>query len=223
MTLRYPTRQGAAVRAAATLAVLAALCWPSAARAEYDWFAVAHGNTVTAHRTLVDGSRIDDMFGASLSTVEPGNTIFFDAPEGTVHWVEFRTAALLTLEKVYVAGSGDTEGLIGNHDFRQFRLYAKVNAGDGWGSAVLTVDHPEDRGGLFAATRVLATPVEGRFFRAEFDHWPHVGYDPRWWTGSPRILELQGYGVALLEPAGLQAAGFAGLGLVSLLLRRRRA
>ncbi len=156
------------------------------------------------------GSNIDNMFGASEGTLEPSagsyRTVFYDHPfgPGINWWVEWKTPAAVdlgrfTLEMAHdpYNSAYDTAYWGSNGYLRavsDFYLYAKVNAADEWGDPVFKLEDISYPYSQTAPTNVLnlnnvfASPVKGEYFRAEFIQGST--------TFSPRIIELNGYGVA---------------------------
>jgi hypothetical protein len=82
--------------------------------------------TVLTHTGVVPQSDIRDMFGGAFAAVEAGNTVFRDfEPTGTLHSVEWQTAATVTLRSFILNAAHDGPPRDANaRGFSEFRLYA---------------------------------------------------------------------------------------------------
>lgn len=154
-------------------------------------------------------------------------TMFRDSqPQGTTHWVEWHTAAAVTIESINLVGCHDGAPYnINQRGFSAFRLFYKVNSGDPW---TLLHNLPDtdtdgnlryDGGPSYPAANILeycaAVPsTTAQYWRAEFDQ-----YGPPSSASGPRVNELDGYDYIIPEPATMCLVG---AGLVLLLTRRRK-
>ena len=91
-----------------------------------DLWDVSQGTVVVADSGIRDGFLADGMFGAGPVLEEYGNTIFADGqPAGSVHFIEWRTPAPVTLQAFRLFASGDGPYYGNERDFAQFVLKAK--------------------------------------------------------------------------------------------------
>lgn len=160
-----------------------------------DMFDVSQGATITAHSAYYPGVSGTDMFGASAGSVEPTSTIFADGKtNGYTHYVEFTTAAPISLEEVRLFAAGDGATYYYEREFSAFRLKAKSPGSSTYD--VTIINYTPTHGYTFVdpttylvVDSVLSPPVVAKQFRAEFDNYvAGRGYD------GPRIMELDGIG-----------------------------
>lgn len=162
-----------------------------------DLWDTARGAEVLDHSPFDDthhGYDARDAFGGDFHDFPAalGAVIFADfMPAGTAHWIEWRPAAAMDLERFTVSVSADHNG----EDLRAtsgFRLFGRDEPGAPWmllfeatrtREAVLA--HPE-----WMVDHEFRTPRRGVMeFRAEF-----VQASGRTDYGGPRVWELDGFG-----------------------------
>lgn len=152
-----------------------------------DLFDVSRGATATSD-SGVDLSIIESMFGATGIGPEPTAVFFDDAPAGTVHFVEWSTAAPVTLAGFNLHAIGDVPGSPEKRTFEHFRLQAKV--GDAFETiydADVTVPYVflDGQSSLVVSSSVATTTAQE--FRAELtQHLEGVFF-------GPRVVELDGF------------------------------
>jgi hypothetical protein len=190
---------------------------------------VNQGATVTGSSpTHENGSDARNIFGGNYSGVDsPTVTVFADfvaghygnasyvLPAGTIHWVEWNTAAPTWLGSfnVYASADGGTNARSFNH----LTLMYKMNPSDSWTAFYnpagnLSLPYPVlDPASDLIISENLASPIQGQYFRAEFTQATAI-----MWASGPRITELDGFAP---EPATLALLGLGGL---SLILNRKR-
>jgi hypothetical protein len=176
--------------------VLAGLCARGATSpSTSDMFDVSQGSTITANSGYYSGSSGTDMFGASAGSVEPTRTLFADGhTNGFVHYVEFKTAAPISLEEVRLFAGGDGALYNNEREFSGFKLKAKSPGSSTFDVTIIsyTATHPYtfiDASTFLIIDQTLGTPVVAKEFRAEFTNYvAGRGFD------GPRIVELDGFG-----------------------------
>lgn len=204
------------------VAALSAVTVSAGAQSHTDLWDISQGSVVTAHSALHSNFSIGDMFGTTASPGEPGDTIFADQQGlGFVHFVEWTTPVPITLESLHLYATGDIGAAYGS-DFRdigEFRLYSKVNPGDGF--QLLTSLIPTHPFPHFFSPEVitLSNPVVGQYFRADFVQYDNFFFGTNY-LGGPRIVELDGFGQAVPEPGSLALVGGLIVPGAALLLRR---
>lgn len=206
-----------------------------------DLWDVSQGATVTATSGALSGGWSSDarnMFGGTFGSGPSDvttNTIFKDyQPAGYMHWVEWHTAAPVTLGGLNLVAAHDSGGSesrdINYRGFRHFTLYT----GDGLGnwtqiySYTTDPDSDLDYGGgatyppqYFLELTDSFGPLVAQYFRAEFVQYGNGSSVYRDSQG-PRIVELDGLAPI---PAGLPepgVLGLVGLALASFAVQRRR-
>jgi hypothetical protein len=195
-----------------------------------DVWDVNQGAVVTGSSpTHENGSNVNNIFGGNNFNGcgdSPTVTVFADfvagqygnpagvLPVGTIHWVEWNTAAPTWLGsfEVYAGADGGTNARSFNH----LTLMYKMNPSDSWTTFYtgdLAVPYPVlDPASDLVISENLASSILGQYFRAEFTQATAI-----MWAAGPRITELDGFAP---EPATLALLGLGGLGL--LLNRKRR-
>jgi hypothetical protein len=194
--------------------------------------------TVLTHTGVVSQSDIRDMFGGAFAAVEAGNTVFRDfQPAGTLHSVEWQTAAAVTLRSFVLNAAHDGPPRDANaRGFSEFRLYAFDTLSASF-ALVFTFDPANPYGTSSApANGVVETnaslnllslgvnlaPVTAQRFKADFIQFGTFGGT----ANGPRIMELDGFDTFLTQASVPQAPepatlAFFGLGLAALGLARR--
>jgi hypothetical protein len=183
-----------------------------------DLWDVSQGATVTGTSGVVTGacaSNAGNMFGGNIGgpscLPDVGvNAVFQDfQAAGFLHWVEWRTAAPVTLGSFNLVASHDSgfDGFnqrnINYRGFRTFRLYSGDGAGNWTLLYTYTADPDSDLdyggGPNFPAQNLLeltasVTPTVAQYFRAEFVQYG-TGSPPSAYGDAqgPRIHELDGY------------------------------
>ncbi len=147
-----------------------------------DAWDIAQGTVVTSHSPLIPGSSIEDLFGGSSSTVEPLSVIFADgSAPGTVHFVEWRTAAPVPVDG-FILRANDDGPVSKNRGFSEFRLFAK-NMGSGEFEQVSSYSTKNPYGEQITVMDTF-TQVTAQEFRAEFVQ----AANPT--NGGPRVREI---------------------------------
>lgn len=171
-----------------------------------------NGAQVTNTSPILPGFSAQDAFG-SVTPGGPyaesqagGHVIFGVDQPGFLNFIDFNTAAPVTLSSLSVYVSGD---LPSNPDYRSFRtveLFAGTSAGalTSLGQANLPV------GGAYTANFTLNAPTSYQFFRFEGTNFSN---------GGARLLEIDG--TAVPEPA-TWAMMIGGFGMVGGAMRYRR-
>lgn len=159
-----------------------------------DLWDVHRGTVVTASSGAGAGP-LENMFGAQLFSVEPGNALFSDGrPAGATHFVEWRTARPIRLRAFHLQAMDD--GGLGARGVRLFTLLARDSFTGEWlplhRSAPLSNPYPADpsTGASVFDLTADVTPTVASEFRAEFVQAPNT-------LLAPRIVELDGFGDAL--------------------------
>jgi len=207
-----------AIRAPLATALLAA-AFAAGAQTSTDAWDVAQGSVVTSVSTASPAGSPAGMFGADAGAAAPFpverlNTVFGDLlPVGTVHSIEWHTAAPISLTGYHLLAHADGVDLdVDNgRSFSQFKLYAEVG---GNFQLISSVDTAAlySAGGLDVQGSFAAVGAQN--FRAEFTQASGL-----FGKSGPRVAELDAITAAVPEPAGwaLMLAGGA-----ALLARRRR-
>jgi hypothetical protein len=177
-----------------------------------DAWDVARGGMVTAssqmHSTggVVDSFAADSLGAQTAAAVEPGITIFRDlAPDGTVHFIEWRTSAAFELHGFRLHAAHDAAPQ--QRAFRAFRLFAREAGAASYTTVYagpVGVPYPEV-GELLPSTRELKRcpkqrPFQAQEFRAE------VTQDGDF-PGGPRVVELDGFGADRIFADGFDPGG----------------
>ena len=204
-----------------------------------------NGATVNTHSGVRQNSDINDMFGASLSTVEVTSTLFRDgASAGTVHSVEWQTSSSVTLRSFVLNAAHDGVPADANErGFSNFKLYAfdgsvfsqifSYNPANPYSSSLAppngVVDPVVLAGFGVLSLGVNIVPVTTDRFRAEF-----VQFGDRNLSASgPRIQELDGFDTFLSNATIPETPGpnsipephalaLIGLGLAAIGFAKRR-
>jgi hypothetical protein len=224
--------------AAWVIAMLAgALCstriaWGSLTPSSTDFWDIHQGSSVTNGSPTEFYSRTNNMFGGDSSDLLPGhiehlNTIYKDfLPAGTVHFVEWQTAAPVTVRSFVLFAGHDGPPSRPNTTLERaitdFKLYAFDSANNTFDNLLYDF-HPSNPysstptpsgailefsgDDLALAANVPETTAQR--FRAEFTQSSS--------QLAPRIIELDGFATAVPEPpaialvatAAITAMGFA--------------
>jgi hypothetical protein len=164
------------------------------------------GATILTHSGVHPNSNINDMFGAVSAASEAGNTVFRDSGvAGTLHSVEWQTAAAITLRSfVLIAAHDQPPRDITYRGFSTFRLLADTDNSGSFETTIFQISPSNPYGNtpappnslvetnaqlnaLLLAVNVL--PTLSQRFRAEFIQ--AGGPDPS--ARGPRIVELDGF------------------------------
>jgi hypothetical protein len=150
-----------------------------------DRFDVTQGAQATTFSGVANFA--EAIFGGDGGPPEPRVTFFADAPEDTVHYVEWSVPAAFVLEGFNLRASADSPTLPLQRAFDHFRLQAKV--GDDYVTLFesdIAVPNVFVGPEALIASSGVETPVLASQFRAEFTQYE---------TGpGPRIYELDGFG-----------------------------
>jgi uncharacterized Zn-binding protein involved in type VI secretion len=151
-----------------------------------DLWDLSRGSSVTGSSgMLASASSAENIFG-------DGEAVFQDGqPVGTTHWIEWTTAAPVTVGSINLVAAHD--GDIRERGFSAYRL----STGDGAGNWTLVYEESTDRDGNqrygggpnlvaenYLETSAYFSPVTARHFRAEFVQAGGSG---------PRVIELDAY------------------------------
>lgn len=156
-----------------------------------------------------------DMFGTANSYLEPGQFIFggngdngYGWSRGTIHEVYWQTDTRLAISSFNLFASGSST----SRSFDHFNLSYFNTDTNSWASLYdSNVSIPYDGLVISAATSAI---VPADSFRARFRQ-----YSVTEWASGPRIIELDGYGSVVPEPATMSMLG---LGLAGLFFRRKQ-
>jgi hypothetical protein len=189
--------------------------------------------TVLTHSGVVPQSDIRDMFGGAFAAAETGNTVFRDfEPAGTLHSVEWQTAAAVTLRSFILNAAHDGPPRDANaRGFSEFRLYAFDTLSSSF-ALIFTFDPANPYGTSSApANSIVETnaslnllslgvnlaPVTAQRFKADFVQFGTFGGN----ANGPRILEFDGFDTFLTQasvPQAPEPATLAVLGPALLML-----
>lgn len=179
-----------------------------------DLWNITNGVVVTDHSRFSfwqsDPSGFDarDVFGGRFTSVygETGDIVFDDyVPEGFTNYLEWRTLAPVTIEKIKVYAKGDLP-LEYAREFRSFTLKTKSFNSTNFDKVLFEINPGNPYKYLATNTFLVVSnaipTVTAQFFRAEFISAPGQVFP------APRILELEATGpsdqsaprVALLQP-----------------------
>lgn len=148
-----------------------------------DAWDVAQGTVVTAHSPVSGASAIEDLFGGANSSVETRSVIFADGkPAGTVHFVEWRTAAPVAVDG-YVVRANDDFSPTKARGFSAMRLFAR-NQGSGQFEQIASYDVARNPYGEHILLMGTFAEVTAQEFRAEF---VQAGGSV---SGGPRVREI---------------------------------
>lgn len=165
-----------------------------------DLWDIAQGASVTSHSGVLGNSHINNMFGGTTG-VEPGNTLFRDwQAVGTVHSVEWQTAATETLRSINLYSQYDG-GVNRDAHYRGFSLFTLF----GWNTSGSIWDQIYQLAPIDANHRLISAYADPSFsdridyavdvtayttnkFRAEFTQYGGPGN-----ASGPRIMELDGF------------------------------
>jgi hypothetical protein len=201
------------------------LCSTSQGQSVKDLWDVAQGIRVTGVSPNDDNGGLypENIFGARLGDIEPGNTVFADnAPPGYVHWVEWQTREPVTIGDIQVFARGDGTSALNQREFGHLQIWAKATPASSFSIPLVsfTPTHPYNsinaQSGLILDARI--SPVTAQVFRAEFTHWAagFKGYD------APRVIELDAF-PPVPEPTAktLLGASLCAIGFARIILKRR--
>ncbi len=189
-----------------------------AASAVYDdLWDISQGATIGSHSALHSSSIIGDMFGGTSGTAAPYMVFGDGNSDGFIHFVEWETPDLITLQGF---------NLLAEHDygtstrmFDEFNLYYGDGQG-GW-TNIYSWSLPEGQATYGSSGSqhleleiTLTTPILAKYFKAEFDQAGDWG---------PRITELDAIGTASAAHVPVPGAVWLlGTGLIGLAGIRRR-
>ncbi len=158
-----------------------------------DAWDVKQGIVVTASSGAGAGA-LENMFGAQLSSAEPGTAFFADGrPSGSTHFVEWRTPRPIRLRAFHLQALDDGVPSQGARGISRFTLFARSPRGGDWvpvhRSASPSNPYPPDPSTGLSVFDVSAdvAPIVAFEFRAEFIQAPNSAL-------APRIVELDGFG-----------------------------
>ena len=176
-----------------------------------DLFDVAQGTIVLQSSPLFFNFTAEGTFGStSLSAIEGHRTIFSDVARPT-DFIEFKTPTPVNLESYRFVLGEDGDGT-GNRGSGAFRLFASSQQADLLSNLVSSTSIPTTFTANFGSPQIAISDTVNtpnvQYFRLEVDR---IG-------SGPRIFELDGFGVAVPEPAGLTLIWLA---LCTLTTRRR--
>ena len=190
------THQGARLMnkpAAMAAALCAVMSTAHAATDTTDLWDTHQGTLVTASSPIHFGSNASDMFGATLSSIESGNTLFFDsAAAGSLHFVEWTTPQPVTVGRfdlyaVHDAGFADAH----QRGFSHFSLQAFNPDSHAFEERYsFSPDNPysliDANSGLLLSASIESTTASQ--WRAQF-----IQFGPPSNAAGVRIIELDGF------------------------------
>lgn len=202
---------------------LAATLWDH--QSTDDLFDVSQGTVVTTHSPLSGippHNVMADAIGAGPPTgvlLEPTHYVHFgdSSPAGFSHFLEFQTATPVTVRSIGLLAAHDN-ALLGAHNpprdrdargFTAFRLYAEGNlvfeyfTANPYGQSLAPSQGfllPVELDTHLALRANLSAPVTSQNWRAEFVQ-ASARYSGH--ASGPRVLELDGFGYLVPEPATL--------------------
>jgi hypothetical protein len=168
-----------------------------------DLWDISQGSIVTSSSGTTGDTDRRNMFGGNFGTAEDHTrTIFSDTqPAGFVHFVEWKTPNPVTVGSFNLFAEGDGPALGNEREFSKFVLKAKSNTNSSNYDLVLYTYDVTNHPYVFidASSKALIVtnipPATAQQFRAEFTQFTGGrGFD------GPRILELDGFGVAGAAP-----------------------
>jgi hypothetical protein len=169
-----------------------------------DLWDISNGTSITGTSGIRVGFQGNDIFGTSLSSLEPANTVFpDDRPNGYIHYVEWKTVnpILLNAFNLFAAGTPSSSGM--EREFSQFTLKAKRRSTDEFTTIYsFAPTHPYtylDSTSRAIVSADLPEAVEALFFRAEF-----VQLNAGRTFNGPRVIELDGFGSRLSGPIAIE-------------------
>jgi hypothetical protein len=206
-----------------------------------DLWDVSQGSTVTSHTGVIFGSDIRNMFGfvSGFPTDPTVNTLFRDfQPAGTLHAVEWQTAAAISLRSftLFAAHDGADRGatargfsrftlyafnpVTSSFDIKLFELFPSNPYGNTPAPAFSVIETNGDKNLLVVGANIA--PVTAQRYRAEFVQFGVFAPN----ASGPRVFELDGFdtlhedvAAPVPEPASIMLVG---LGLPGLIVLRRR-
>ena len=157
------------------------------AQATNDLWDVSGGTIITTN-SGAGSSALENIFGGTLSSPEPGTAFFRDdRSAGFVHFVEWKTPGLVKLTGFQLKAVDDGASSGGRRGFSEFRLYARDPLTQTFQLiSSYTPTNPYPLGDVDLVRNV--TPLVAQEFRAEFVQF-FAGSFP-----GPRIVELDGFG-----------------------------
>jgi hypothetical protein len=183
-----------------------------------DLFDVAQGTVVTASSAVFPGFDPRSAFGYNSPTaIESSRVIFSDSPTAT-DFIEFQTVSPVNLVG-YRLILGEDIGTA-KRSAQAFRLYAGADSGSLQlvSSATIEQTYLNQYGSVSVGITDTLTLQNVQTFRLELDRTSIAGFS------GPRLIELDGFGVVVPEPA-TWTLGMLGTGALLLhhRLKRRKA
>jgi hypothetical protein len=160
-----------------------------------DLFDLHSGVIITAKSPAYDAGTFGMLGGTGFGAAEPNDTIFSEAPVGTVQFVEFRTPAAAVINRIHLFARGDNDTSV--REFSKFTLKAKSIGSSTFDQTLYTWNPTvpfvqlHTTSWLVLDTAVTSAPATD--FRAEF-----VVVN-----GGCRVMELDGFGSLANAPAGI--------------------
>ncbi len=170
---------------------------PPLVPASTDLWDIAQGGQVTRTSGTRSPGTPTSMFGnfGHAGTSQNEYTLFADfMPAGTIHFIEWKAAQPMILEKFHLFAAGDGPTYLNQREFSRFTLLAKSLGSSIFDQVIFSFqpDHPyvwTDPANAALLEEVVHTTA-AQEFRAEFTQ-----FNSGWGFEGPRVVELDGLGV----------------------------
>ncbi len=160
-----------------------------------DLWDISQGTIITANSPLYPGEDARNMFGGTFGSPEPSDVLFADGePAGFTHYVEWKTAAPVTVGSFALFAVDDNAAQAYERGFTNFVLKAKSSAAAPTFDLTLFSMNETNHPFIlldpvnFALIVTNISPVTAQYFRAEFGQ-----YTAGRGLDGPRVIELDGF------------------------------
>jgi len=170
---------------------------PPLVPASTDLWDIAQGGQATRTSGTRGPGTPTSMFGSfgQAGTSQNEYTLFADfMPAGTVHFIEWKSAQPMILQKFHLFAAGDGPTYLNQREFSRFTLLAKSLGSSIFDQVIFSFqpDHPyiwTDPANAALLEEIVHTTA-AQEFRAEFTQ-----FNSGWGFEGPRVVELDGLGV----------------------------